>query len=194
MRKDAIAVLAIFLILPAMLFTVSCAKQTTEAQPTVTAAEPAPAQPAPAEPAPKAAEPSTSDADRIAAVEMARQKEMEREQKAAMNQFVNELVYFEFDSAVLSPEAQLSLSMKADFLNANSVRVTIEGHCDERGTEAYNMALGQRRADAVKAFWVDLGISEGRISTISYGEERPIDPRSNEEAWGKNRRAQFVIN
>ena len=194
MRKNAIAVLAIFLILPAMLFTVSCAKKTTEAQPAVTAQEPAPAQPAPAEPAPKAAEPSTSDADRIAAVEMARQKEMEREQKAAMNQFVNELVYFEFDSAVLSPEAQLSLAMKADFLNANSVRVTVEGHCDERGTEAYNMALGQRRADAVKAFWVDLGISEGRISTISYGEERPIDPRSNEEAWGKNRRAQFVIN
>jgi len=194
MRKNAIAVLAIFLILPALLFTVSCAKKTVESQPAVTATETAPAEkPAVQEPAMKADD-GAAERARVAAVELARQKELERQQKSAMNKFVNEAVYYEFDSAVLSPESQLSLAIKADFLTANNVSVTIEGHTDERGTEAYNMALGQRRADAVKAFWVDLGIAESRLSTISYGEERPADPRGNEEAWAKNRRAQFAIN
>jgi peptidoglycan-associated lipoprotein len=69
----------------------------------------------------------------------------------------------------------------------------VEGHCDERGTEAYNMALGERRAEAAKDYIVNLGIAPNRIGTISYGEERPVDPRHNEEAWAKNRRAHFVI-
>lgn len=193
MRRNAIAVLAVCLILPAMLFTVSCAKKSVESQPEVKAQEMAPAEKPMQEPAMKAD--AGSDADRVAAVELARQKELERQRQSEMNNFINEAVYFEFDSAVLSPEAQLKLAIKADFLTANNdVSVTIEGHTDERGTEAYNMALGQRRADAVKAFWVDLGIADGRLLTISYGEERPADPRHNEEAWAKNRRVQFAIN
>jgi peptidoglycan-associated lipoprotein len=80
------------------------------------------------------------------------------------------------------------------FLNANgSVRVQVEGHCDERGTNAYNMVLGERRATAAKQYVTTAGVSAGRVSTISYGEERPLDPGHNEAAWAKNRRAHFVV-
>ena len=72
--------------------------------------------------------------------------------------------------------------------------MTVEGHCDERGTAAYNLALGQRRAESAKRFLVDLGISTDRLETISYGEERPVATGHNETSWGYNRRAQFVIN
>lgn len=108
--------------------------------------------------------------------------------------FENEDIYFAFDSAALSQEAQAVLRKKADFLKAHpKVRVTIEGHCDERGTNEYNLALGEARAKAAKAFLVDLGIAAERLATISYGEERPIARGSTEEAWAKNRRAHFVI-
>jgi peptidoglycan-associated lipoprotein len=107
---------------------------------------------------------------------------------------MNENIYFEFDKSRLLPEAQEILRNKADWMRANpNVTAIIEGHTDERGTTEYNLALGERRAEAAKSFLVDLGISPSRLTTISYGEERPIDPRSNEEAWAKNRRAQFVI-
>jgi peptidoglycan-associated lipoprotein len=72
--------------------------------------------------------------------------------------------------------------------------VTIEGHCDERGTNEYNLALGDRRAESAKSFLIDLGIDSSRLTTISYGEERPVDPRNMEEAWAKNRRDHFVVN
>jgi peptidoglycan-associated lipoprotein len=109
--------------------------------------------------------------------------------------FVNESVHFTFDSALLSDQAQLILSNKADYLSTHSeVMITVEGHCDERGTDAYNIALGERRAEAVKNFLVDLGISANRLNTISYGEERPITLGQNESSWAKNRRAQLVNN
>lgn len=195
MRKNAIFVLAILLILPAMLFTVSCAKKAVEQQPEVTAPEPAPvAKPAPEEPREMAPDSAAMERDRMEAVELARQQEAERQRQAAVKQFGSQDIHFDFDSAVLLPEAQLILGGKADFLSANNVSVTIEGHCDERGTDAYNMALGQRRAEAAKAFLVDLGIPANRLSTISYGEERPVDPGTTEEAYAKNRRAHFVVN
>jgi peptidoglycan-associated lipoprotein len=109
--------------------------------------------------------------------------------------FVNENIHFGFDSFVLSGQAQQILNSKADYLRANTgITVTVEGHCDERGTEAYNIALGERRAESVKNFLVNLGISANRLNTISYGEERPIAMGQNEAFWAKNRRAQFVIN
>ena len=108
--------------------------------------------------------------------------------------FENEDVFFEFDSASLSVEAQEILRAKAEWLKDNpSARVLIEGHCDERGTNEYNLALGDRRAYSAKAFLTDLGINDARLSIISYGEEQPIDSQSTEEAWAKNRRAHFVI-
>ena len=114
--------------------------------------------------------------------------------QSAREIFENEDVLFEFDSASLSVEAQEILRAKAEWLKDNpSARVLIEGHCDERGTNEYNLALGDRRAYAAKAFLADLGIDDARLSIISYGEEQPIDSRPTEEAWTKNRRAHFVI-
>ena len=111
--------------------------------------------------------------------------------------FVNENVHFPFDSAVLSDRAQQILHSKAGYLrngNGPDITVTIEGHCDARGTDAYNMALGERRAESVKNFLVDLGISSNRLNTISWGEHRPIAMGENEASWARNRRAQFMIN
>ena len=94
----------------------------------------------------------------------------------------------------LRTDARTILDRKASFLNQNSsVRVQIEGHTDERGTEEYNLALGERRANAAKQYLTTAGISAGRLSTISYGKERPLDPGHNEAAWAKNRRDHFVI-
>ncbi len=109
--------------------------------------------------------------------------------------FLNDNIYFDFDSAVLKPEAQSLLQIKARWLqdNPDVIAVLIEGHCDERGTEAYNLALGAKRADAVKRYLADMGLDNRTISTQSYGEEKPVDMLHNEEAWAKNRRACFVI-
>jgi peptidoglycan-associated lipoprotein len=76
----------------------------------------------------------------------------------------------------------------------STVNITIEGHCDERGTKAYNLALGEKRANAAKEYLVALGVSGSRIATVSYGKERPFDPGHDEAAWAKNRRAHFVVN
>lgn len=110
--------------------------------------------------------------------------------------FLNDHILFDFDSAVLKPEAQSLLQIKAQWLqdNPDVIAILIEGHCDERGTEAYNLALGARRADAVKKYISDMGVGNLSIETQSYGEEKPVDKMHNEEAWAKNRRACFVIN
>lgn len=166
--------LALILLVPGLLLSVSCQTQTAATSDEATKME----EPAPAE------EPVSEDLGAG-----------QRAQEAARNQFLREHVYFAFDSAALSPMAQNVLRRKAAYLRENSgTSVAIEGHCDERGTNEYNLALGERRAESVKSFMVDLGIASNRMTTISYGEERPVDSRSNEEAWAKNRRAQFVVN
>jgi peptidoglycan-associated lipoprotein len=108
---------------------------------------------------------------------------------------MQEDIYFEFDKATLTPAAQDNLMRKAAWLRKNSnATVTIEGHADERGTNEYNLALGDRRADSAKAFLVDLGVVASRLTTISYGEERPLCTDQTEECWTKNRRGHFAIN
>lgn len=103
-------------------------------------------------------------------------------------------IHFEFDKATLTPEAKNSLMKKAQWLKLNSeVSVVIEGHCDERGTNEYNIALGDRRAASTMNFLVDIGIAPSRFTTISYGEERPLAAGHNENAWSKNRRAHFAM-
>ena len=185
MRNKIWLALALVMILPVMFLTVSCAKKVVEA-------EPAPA-PAPAVRAPAPDPAATAEAERRR-LEEERLRAEAAARQAAKTAFVDENVHFEFDSSALTPRAQQVLTAKAAYLRANTgVAAVIEGHCDERGTAAYNMALGERRAEAAKAFLVNLGIAANRLTTISYGEERPLDPRSNEEAWAKNRRAQFVI-
>jgi peptidoglycan-associated lipoprotein len=101
--------------------------------------------------------------------------------------------YFDFDSYSLSSEAKSTLEANArELKRVTAGNVTIEGHCDERGTKAYNLALGEKRANAAKEFLVALGVSAGRINTVSYGKERPFDDGHDESAWAKNRRAHFV--
>jgi peptidoglycan-associated lipoprotein len=103
-------------------------------------------------------------------------------------------VYFELDSADLSAPAQKSLDANAALLKKYATwAITIEGHCDERGTAEYNLALGERRAIAARAYLVSLGIAADRLRTVSYGKEFPFDPGHDEAAWSKNRRAHFVI-
>lgn len=102
--------------------------------------------------------------------------------------------YFAYDSAVLTKEAQQRLEKQAEWLTQHQdADVTVEGHADERGTREYNLALGERRADAVKNYLTNLGIDDDRIDTVSYGKERPAVLGSNEQSYAKNRRAETVI-
>jgi peptidoglycan-associated lipoprotein len=113
---------------------------------------------------------------------------------AKVREFDSENIYFDFDKSDLKPQAQATLKKKAAFLRENpSFKVFIAGNCDERGTEAYNLALGERRAHSAKQYLMALGISGDRISTVSYGEERPADPRHTPEAWALNRRDTFQL-
>lgn len=103
-------------------------------------------------------------------------------------------VHFDFDRYELRADARAILKSNADWLKANpSVRLEVEGHADERGTNQYNLALGAKRAESVKRYLIDLGISASQLSTISYGEELPICKEHNEECWAKNRRGHFAI-
>ena len=103
------------------------------------------------------------------------------------------VVYFALDSSSLDGDSKAVLSQQAEWLKANPrVLIVIEGRCDERGTEEYNLALGERRADEARRFLVMKGISSDRIRIISYGKERPVVPGSTEEAWAKNRNATTV--
>jgi peptidoglycan-associated lipoprotein len=103
-------------------------------------------------------------------------------------------VFFEFDSAEMSAEGQSALGKNAEVLKTNaSWIISIEGHCDERGTAEYNLALGERRALAARTYLVSLGIAADRLRTVSYGKEFPFDPGHTEASWAKNRRAHFVV-
>ncbi|HEU4345021.1 MAG TPA: peptidoglycan-associated lipoprotein Pal [Candidatus Binatia bacterium] len=103
-------------------------------------------------------------------------------------------IYFEFDRAHLTPDARETLNANAQWMKANpSARIEIEGHCDERGTNEYNLALGAKRAESARDYLITLGIGANRLSTISYGEEIPVCADKTEGCWQKNRRARFVI-
>ena len=103
-------------------------------------------------------------------------------------------IHFDFDKYDIRPgDAEILKENAALLVKYPKVKIQIEGHCDERGTVEYNLALGERRANNTKKYLISLGISADRISTISYGKERPLDPGHNEEAWAKNRRAHEVI-
>jgi peptidoglycan-associated lipoprotein len=109
-----------------------------------------------------------------------------------MSQFDD--VRFDFDKSEVKPDGRKTCGVVADYLKRHpQAKMQIEGHCDERGTAEYNMALGERRATAVMNYLVSLGVPKAALSTVSFGKEKPLDPGHNEEAWGKNRRAHFVL-
>lgn len=102
-------------------------------------------------------------------------------------------IFFDFDRSFIREDARPTLEDNAKYLKANvNIRVTIEGHCDERGTSEYNIALGERRAQSAKRYLTDMGMDPSRISTVSYGEEKPFCGEHNEQCWQENRRAHFV--
>ena len=203
MRKKLWIYLALLVVIPGLMFTVSCAKKVTQAEPSAeeTAAEAEPEVDNSARIAEeKAAQEEAARQWEMAAEEdvedqaAAKEAELQQDLAAAKQMFENEDIYFDFDSSALQPMAREVLQRKADYLfEVVDASIIIEGHCDERGTEAYNIALGDRRAESAKAFLVDMGIDMSRMTTISYGEERPVDPASSAEAWAKNRRVHFVI-
>jgi len=103
-------------------------------------------------------------------------------------------INFDYDKSNIRPDARVIMKANADILLKNKAsKITIEGYCDDRGTAEYNMALGERRAQEAKKYLANLGVDAAKMKTISYGEERPLDPGQNEEAWAKNRRAHFVV-
>ena len=170
MQKKKWIFLALLLVVPGLMFSVSCQKKLVDASPEPMAKE-------------------------VVEEEVVVVKEEVVVAYKAPGVVMQEDIYFDFDKATLTPSAQDNLLRKAEWLRENSdATVTIEGHCDERGTNEYNLALGDRRAESAKAFLADLGIDPARLTTISYGEERPVDPRHTEEAWAKNRRSHFVVN
>lgn len=123
------------------------------------------------------------------------EKEQRDKVEADIEQTLKKRIHFDFDSFELKQEAREILKQKAKLLKEyKDLNVVIEGHCDERGTDEYNLALGERRARAAYEFLVLLGVDPERLNIISYGEEKPLDPGHNESAWAKNRRAEFRIN
>ncbi len=178
MRKNFWMALTLAMILPAMFFLVSCAKDAVQTHPTQI----------PQSELPKA---EGKSADKS---EQAGPRDEATNPETAGAEFVNDNIHFALDSAVLSDQAKQILTHKAEYLHKNpGLTITVEGHCDERGTDAYNIALGDRRAKSVKDFLVNMGIGADRLNTISYGEERPIALGRDEVSWAKNRRAQFGI-
>lgn len=140
-----------------------------------------------APPPPQPAEPQVDEAALAAEAEA-------RAKTEAVEELTSVVIHFAFDSYELSEEARAILALKANIMRRyDGVGVVIEGHCDERGTEEYNLALGERRARAAYEHLVILGVDPERMSIVSFGEERPADPGHNETAWAKNRRSEFVV-
>ena len=129
----------------------------------------------------------------VSGTELANRAQPGTQQDLEVN--VGDRVYFPYDSSALDDTARKTLERQAAWLQQfPSVAVTIEGHTDERGTREYNIALGERRASAVKSYLQGLGVQPNRMLTISYGSERPVDPGHDEQAWAQNRRAVTVVN
>lgn len=179
MKKLIILSLAVILVFS---FTVSCKKKPKEVPPPPPQAKEQPKVEKVAEPVVK--EPVVSEE------EIFLQKSLEQinKEKPLAN------IYFDYDKALIREDAKPVLEANAAWLNKlPTIKILIEGHCDERGTEEYNLALGDKRAKNTMDYMVTLGISAGRIKIISYGKSQPFDPGHDEAAWQKNRRAQFMI-
>jgi peptidoglycan-associated lipoprotein len=171
---------SILSVLAAAALLAACGKKPAPEQP---APEPAPA-PVEAPPPPPPA--ANDDAERL-------KREAEARAKALRDELAD-LVHFDFDKADIRASDQGILDRKAAILAANStVRLRIAGHCDERGSDEYNLALGNRRAASAKRYLTGKGVDEGRLEVVSYGKERPLDPGHSEDSWAKNRRDEFEI-
>ena len=185
MKKNVWMAIALIMILPVMSFTASCTHKVVQTQPVSTIDTEVQ----------KASDRAFEESNQAERLKEDRLRAEISTRESAKAVFVSENIHFALDSYVLSDQARKILISKANYLRTNQdIMITIEGHCDDRGTDAYNIALGERRAESVKNFFVDLGFNANRLNTVSYGEERPIAMGQNEVFWAKNRRAQFVLN
>jgi peptidoglycan-associated lipoprotein len=194
MRKSRAWILGALLLAMLLVLGVSCAKKTVTME-----AEPMEEERAVED---AAAQQAAQDAAAAREAKLAKMSEAERQreeaammaEEARMRAFVEENIHFDFDKYDLKPKAMMILDEKAAYLREHpEVRVLIEGHCDERGTNEYNLALGDRRANSAKNYLVRSGVADSRITTISYGEEQPLCMEHVESCWWKNRRAQFQV-
>lgn len=170
----------------AIVLVVACGGKKAPEQP-APQPTPQPTQPAPqpTQPAPQPTQPSTPAEDPAAAAARI---------TAALLSEVAAMIHFDFDMSDIRPDDRALLDRKAAILGANNgLRVRISGHADERGSDEYNLALGSRRAAAAKTYLVNKGIDAGRIETVSFGEERPLEPGHDETAWAANRRDEFEV-
>ncbi len=193
-RRILMSCVALLFLFPAVLTLSSCATQQVEA--TDARYDPEAHEDRTLTPAEAAAkrEREAREAEYRARQEAERALMTEDEIKAEIRQLQIERIHFDFDKSDLKPEAREILKRKAAWLKQNpGYRLTITGHCDERGTREYNMALGQRRADSAFRYLNSLGVEADRMVTVSMGEEEPYDPRSTPEAWAMNRRAEFKV-
>ena len=181
-----------------LLFAGGCAKEeVVKKEEPIAAPAPAP-QPAPVPkaPAPETAAPAPAPKEQPVPKEA---PAVVKEEPAVTTPQVSlqdqlEKIYFAFDSSELTPTSRDALKKNYDLLKKNGgVKIRVEGNCDERGSDEYNLALGERRAKSAMKYLVTLGIKADRITTLSYGKERPLDPGHDEAAWAKNRRDDFII-
>ncbi len=182
LKTQLMTVVVAAVLIAGLFSSVSCAQKEVMAQPTTTKANDTNVTEAVVEPEKKALEEN-------------KEEKLKNETLArARDQFLHRNIYFEFDRADLNPEAEKRAREKAEFLAANpNASILIEGHCDQRGSGKYNLALGQKRALAVKGFLQDLGVPGSRMNWVSLGEEKPVSTGQNEQAHEKNRRVQFRI-
>jgi peptidoglycan-associated lipoprotein len=203
MKRNAIAVILIIFACSSIFLMSSCAKKKLVTEERVITAPPAEvatvekettvAGRAQQEEARRAEEVRIEKLEELEAAKR-REAEVKARQQALAERFEAQPIYFDFDRSSIKNEARAVLEKTAGFLKENtSIHMRIEGNCDERGTNEYNLALGERRANSAKLFLVSLGISPDRIRTISYGEERPLARGNSEDAWAENRRDDFVL-
>ena len=188
MRKSRAWIFGAIMLAMLLALGVSCAKKQVTMETQEMAAEEGAAQ-----------QSAEDEAARREAEEMRRAREArQREQAASMSEearraaFEDENIHFDFDKYVLTPQAMMILDDKAAYMREHpGVRVLVEGHCDDRGSNEYNLALGDRRANSAKNYLVKSGVAESRITTISYGEEQPLCMQQSESCWYRNRRGHF---
>ncbi len=187
MRKKLWICLALMIVIPGLLFMGACAKGTVKGE-----EEPAEEEVTTEETTETPTTTETASEQPQAAAEVS---EDTGDTTVSRDMFLRDYVHFAFDRYNLDDQAQSVLRRKARFLQDNpDIYITIEGHCDDRGTNEYNLALGDRRAESTRSFFLDMGVEAFRMSTVSYGEERSLCDERDEECWSENRRAAFIIN
>ena len=194
MRKSRAWIFGAIMLAMLLALGVSCAKKQVTMETQEMSAEEAAAQQRAEEEAARREAEEARQREQRAREERQRQEAARMSEEASRAAFEDEHIHFDFDKYVLTPQAMMILDDKAAYLREHSgVRVLVEGHADDRGSNEYNLALGDRRANSAKNYLVKSGVAASRITTISYGEEQPLCRQQNESCWSRNRRGVFNV-